>query len=105
MATRRRVGTIGVILAAAVLAAVLLAVRHWYVPGGILAGVGAGVGAFLGVSAGNKEARKVEEYRRQWLESRRKRTITADDPDSLSRLRRDPPAPRSTGSGSPPAEP
>ena len=47
-----------------------LAVFLWLGPGEALIGAGVFPGVFVGAGAGNKKARKVEEYRNQWLRKR-----------------------------------
>lgn len=45
-------------------------------------GVAGALGAWLGVSAGNKKAREVDEYREQWLNKRKRKLDNPDVPDS-----------------------
>lgn len=61
-----------------------LAVALWVGPGQALIGAGGFLGVYLAMGAGNKEARKVEEYRRQWLGKRQGQPSSSPDDEKPS---------------------
>ena len=54
----------------------------WDLLGLALTGLGCGIGAYLGVSLGNREAKKVDAYREEWLNKRKKRTLQPGERNS-----------------------
>ncbi|GEM_PF-4693861 len=66
----RPLGTKGTVFVAAGVGVLVILVSWWLGNAYWLVGLGSGLGVWLGVRWGNKKAREVDEYRKEWLAKR-----------------------------------